>query len=157
VFLDKSEFLEIIEKTPLVSIDLIVRDESNAVLLGRRCNRPAQGTWFVPGGRIRKNEVLGDAFARITEKELGIPFNIKVANFLGVFEHFYSDNYGGIPNFGTHYVVLGYEIKTSNQQITPPNEQHSEYCWLSEHEVLQHPDVHENTKAYFAISIPAVQ
>jgi len=47
--IDKKHVLEIIEATPLVSIDLVIRNPSNKVLLGKRNNRPAMGYWFVPG------------------------------------------------------------------------------------------------------------
>ena len=46
--LDDKTFLRVIEATPLVSIDLLVRNERGQVLLGKRANRPAQGLWFVP-------------------------------------------------------------------------------------------------------------
>ena len=54
--LNDTDFLHIVDATPLVSIDLVLRNERDEVLLGQRKNRPAQGIWFVPGGRIRKNE-----------------------------------------------------------------------------------------------------
>jgi len=37
--IDKKHVLEIIEATPLVSIDLVIRNPSNKVLLGKRNNR----------------------------------------------------------------------------------------------------------------------
>ena len=64
-------FGEVIRNTPLVAIDLVVRDQSGRALLGKRLNRPAQGYWFAPGGRIRKNETLDAAFLRLTAAELG--------------------------------------------------------------------------------------
>ena len=65
--------LRIIEFVPLVSIDLILKDRQGQVLLGKRANRPARGYWFVPGGRIRKNEKIADAISRISRSELGAP------------------------------------------------------------------------------------
>jgi len=53
--LGREEFLEVVERAPLVSIDLIVRRGDGLVLLGRRTNEPAKDFWFVPGGRIYKN------------------------------------------------------------------------------------------------------
>ena len=38
-----SEFLEVVIRAPLVSIDLIVRDAAGRVLLGLRRNAPARG------------------------------------------------------------------------------------------------------------------
>ena len=57
-------FSSIIEHAPLISMDLVVRDMAGNVLLGKRLNRPAQGYWFVPGGRIRKGEHFDAAFSR---------------------------------------------------------------------------------------------
>jgi colanic acid biosynthesis protein WcaH len=42
--LGERDFLEVIERTPLVSIDLVVRDEAGRVLLGRRTREPAKST-----------------------------------------------------------------------------------------------------------------
>jgi colanic acid biosynthesis protein WcaH len=154
MYLGQEEFLEIVRRTPLVSIDLIVRDEGGNVLVGWRKNRPAKDRWFVPGGRIRKDERIADAFRRITQKELGVEIKVEDATFLGVFEHLYEDNYGGLPGFGTHYIVHAYEISLSARDVTPPTEQHSQYCWLSEREALENQDVHDHTRAYCSIKVP---
>ena len=71
MLLDEDKFLQVIECTPLGSIDLIVRDGYSRLLLGRRKNEPAAGYRFTPGGRIRKNERLDTAFRRICGDELG--------------------------------------------------------------------------------------
>jgi colanic acid biosynthesis protein WcaH len=74
--LDGATFKTVIDSTPLISIDLVVRDGEGRVLLGQRLNRPAQGFWFVPGGRILKSESLSSAFRRLTLDELGIEIDI---------------------------------------------------------------------------------
>ena len=51
-------FAQVIEHAPLIAIDLLVEDKEQRVLLGWRKNPPAQSSWFVPGGRIQKNETL---------------------------------------------------------------------------------------------------
>ena len=108
-WLDKESFRHIVASTPLISIDLIVRNEVGQVLLGQRLNRPAQGYWFVPGGRIRKDERIDAAFRRLTLSELGLECSVDNAIFCGVFEHLYDDNFSGI-DFSTHYVVLGLSL-----------------------------------------------
>jgi colanic acid biosynthesis protein WcaH len=55
-FLDKDEFAQVARNTALVSIDLIIRDPDQYVLVGLRTNEPAKGKWFVPGGVVRKYE-----------------------------------------------------------------------------------------------------
>ena len=76
-----------IKNSPLASIDLIVRDFDDRILLGRRINEPAKGMWFVPGGRIHKNESVDEAFTRISLSELGIEYRRSQSRFIGVFEN----------------------------------------------------------------------
>ena len=71
MFLGQQAFLEVIDRTPLVAIDLVVVDPQQRVLCGKRTNQPARGFWFAPGGRILKGETLDAAFARIATAELG--------------------------------------------------------------------------------------
>lgn len=142
------DFLHAVRLGPLVSIDLIVRDRQDRVLLGLRRNEPARGTWFVPGGRIAKDERLDQAYARIAAGELGLAQARRAqARFLGVYEHFYETNAGERPGFGTHYVVLGYELRAEPAAL--PAAQHSDYRWLAVAELLADEAVHEYTKAYF--------
>ncbi len=143
-----NEFLEVVIRAPLVSIDLIVRDDDGRVLLGLRRNAPARGYWFVPGGCIRKNETLDLAFGRITLDELGVTAQRGDARLLGVFDHLYDENAGDLPGFGTHYLVLAHALP-EGIAVTPPLEQHSEYRWLSVEALLADPHVHEYSKAYF--------
>jgi len=133
--LPEREFLEVIERAPLVSIDLLVSDPGGRVLLGLRRNAPARGSWFVPGGIIRKNERLDAAYARIAQAELGIPLERAGARFLGVYQHFYQENFGGLPCFGTHYVVLAHAF-TAPAALRLPPDQHREYRWLAPAELL---------------------
>ncbi|WP_050514324.1 GDP-mannose mannosyl hydrolase [Aeromonas finlandensis] len=147
-WLDKTQFQQIVAATPLISLDLIVRNQQGRVLLGRRLNRPAQGFWFVPGGRVRKEERLDAAFLRLTREELGFVTSRDCARFLGPYEHFYADNFSG-EGFSTHYVVLGYEVAWQGQCNALPVSQHDQYCWFEVNELLQNPSVHQHTKDYF--------
>ncbi|CAN7745666.1 GDP-mannose mannosyl hydrolase [Cupriavidus necator] len=147
--LSQDDFLSVIHAALLVAIDLVVSEPGGRILLGRRKNRPAQGTWFVPGGRIRKDEHLDDAFQRIAADELGLDLRRRAARMLGAFEHFYPDNFAGAPGIGTHYVVLAYEVQVPSMALAAPQEQHNAYRWMTPAEILRNDDVHENTRAYF--------
>jgi colanic acid biosynthesis protein WcaH len=155
---DRDLFLRIVRRAPLISIDLIVRDPEGKFLVGWRRNEPARDTWFVPGGRIRKNESLSAAFIRLCWMELGLDLRspgaaatvLKPPVFRGVYEHFYETNFAGEPGFGTHYIVLAYELRLRQPLRSLPPDQHDRYAWLTPNEILQHAEVHANTKAYFA-------
>ena len=148
MFLDKTTFTTVIDSTPLVSIDLIVTNEKGEVLLGQRVNRPAKNFWFVPGGRILKNESLASAFGRLTQEELGTRYEITNARLQGPFDHFYDDFVFG-NEISTHYVAIAYRLAVSERELDLPLAQHDGYIWLSEDELSRSTKVHPNIKLYF--------
>ena len=147
--IDKKHVLEIIEATPLVSIDLVIRNPSNKVLLGKRNNRPAMGYWFVPGGRIFKNETINQALKRISEVELGQDLSTKARSLLGAYDHIYEDNFLNVKGINTHYVVLAFVIALQQEIEVKSDEQHTELKWWEIDKLLQDQTVHQNTKVYF--------
>jgi len=105
--LDNQTFKTVINSTPLISIDLLVKKD-NKILLGKRLKKPAQGYLFSIGGRIYKNEAIDGAMIRIAKDELNIELKL-TPRFIGVFEHFYDDSI--YQDVSTHYVNLTYEIE----------------------------------------------
>lgn len=149
--LDDATFRAVVATTPLVSIDLVVRRADGHMLLGLRNNRPAQGCWFVPGGRIRRGETLDEAFERLTKTELGVKLARRDARLLGVYEHLYQDSVFGEGDGArsTHYVVLGYEVRCdADLEGILPLEQHARFGWFTPTAVLALDNAHPNTKAY---------
>ncbi|MFT6919595.1 MAG: colanic acid biosynthesis protein WcaH [Cognaticolwellia sp.] len=148
MFLDNNTFETVIDSTPLISIDLVVKNPQGQFLFGFRTNRPAQDYWFVPGGRIQKNESMKNAFTRLCLHELGLIFSIEQATFLGLYEHFYDDSVFG-DHVSTHYVVLGYQITVDDSQLSLTTEQHSQYQWFDIDVLLTQDNVHQHSKWYF--------
>jgi len=148
--LDDESFLNVINATPLISIDLVIRNRSGEVLLGQRLNRPAKGFWFVPGGRIRKDELLSQAFERLCQQELGLKLVLRQARLLGAYEHLYPDNFAGREGISTHYVVLAYEIRLEDEVPSVSlNDQHVSQAWWPVESIRQSDEVHANTRDYF--------
>ena len=144
--LDDQIFKTVIDSTPLISIDILIKKD-NKILLGRRINKPAQDYFFSIGGRINKNESIDNAMVRVALNELNIDLK-STPEFIGVFEHFYDNSL--YENVSTHYVNIAYEYE---MEETPnlPTEQHSEYKWFSVSELLISEQVHKFTKDYFRI------
>lgn len=148
--LSNGDFFNVIKHAPLVSIDLIIYNENDEVLLGLRTNQPAKDYLFVPGGRILKDEKIKDAFKRITRTELGRELSIENASFKGVYEHIYpKENFFELESIGTHYIVMGFEIKVNGELKYLPEKQHKGYKWLKISEILEKENVHQNVKNYF--------
>lgn len=154
MLLNDEIFMTVIKSTPLVSIDLLITNELGNVLLGERLNQPAKKNWFVPGGRIRKNEHLDEAFERLMTEELGYACSRAHSRFLGVFEHFYQDSMFSDKQDGisTHYVVLAYTVPWNSPEKDHewPLIQHARLRWWNIQDAMASDAVHSYSKAYFS-------
>ncbi len=158
--LDDSAFLQVVAATPLVSLDLIVVRGGAEVLLGRRSNRPARGFWFVPGGRIRKNETMAAALRRVAQQELGLGAALDEGRLplrcLGAFEHFYDDCFAGDVGVSTHYVALGQRLDVAADFALPrADAQHAELRWWPLDAALAATEVHRFTQDYLRAIVAA--
>ena len=147
--MEDKNILEIIKATPLVSIDLVIKNPSKKVLLGKRTNRPAKGYWFVPGGRIIKNETINQALKRISKVEVGLDLSTETLSLLGAYDHIYEDNFLNVTGINTHYVALAFAVNLKQEIEVKPDEQHIAFKWWEIDKLLEDPAVHLNTKAYF--------
>jgi colanic acid biosynthesis protein WcaH len=151
-YLDDPSFRTVIRSTPLVAVDLILTDRGR-ILLGQRSNRPAKGSWFVPGGRIRKDETIDASIERIAAAETQLHITAADVSLLGVYEHHDADNVFGEPGYGTHYVVLAYRAVLRPDADVQPDQQHGELRWWHFDEARTSPLVHANTRAYLSSTV----
>ena len=150
--LPADKYIQAIELTQLVSVDLLIYDQSGNLLVGKRVNEPAKNTYFVPGARVYKNERLQDAINRISNMELGLSITKEDVEFIGVFEHIYDNSFCR-NDINTHYVVNSFKYILKNEDDKERinkymQEQHDNVLWLSKEEVLNREDIHKYTKMY---------
>ena len=145
-FTSEKEYLTIIENSQIISLDLVINDSQGNILLGKRTEEVAKGMWFVPGGRMRKNEMFKDACKRITNQELG--YEIVYTRELGVYHQLYPNNYKN-HDFSSHYITFAVGFSWENNLLIKHDNQHEELKWWSISDLLASEDVHEYTKNYF--------
>ena len=143
------EYNNALSVLPLVSIDLIIKNSKNEYLLGFRNTPPANNSWFVLGGRIRKMEKFNDAFRRISKMEIGQTLEINNSKLIGIFEHMYDDSVAS-SEIGTHYVSIAMEIEIEeNDGLEILGKQHDQYKWFNIKELIKDDKVHIKTKEFF--------
>lgn len=160
--LPPSKFIDVIEHTQLVSVDLIVMNaekshgDAEEVLVGKRVNEPARGMWFVPGSRLYKGETIAEGVKRVSRTELGVEVAREQCTLLGAYDHLYDTNFLQRTDahgklIPTHYVVLGMKTALSPTAIDAGVfcDQHAELRWMPVPELLARDDVHQLTKNYF--------
>ncbi|MFB6109004.1 MAG: GDP-mannose mannosyl hydrolase [Haloplanus sp.] len=133
------EWRTVVRNVPIVSVDLVVCHDGG-VVLGRRENQPAKGEWFVPGGRVRKDEPLTEAVHRVARDELGV--DVSVERRLGAYEHFWAaSEFDDVPT--KHYLANGFVVRTRGETLTP-DDQHGELRVFEP----PFPDLHPYVEAY---------
>src|ERR1700674_366480 len=65
------------EGLPRVGSALIVRDEANRILLGKRNKDPQRGNWILPGGKVKAFESIAEAAVRELEEETGLEIEVQ--------------------------------------------------------------------------------
>lgn len=120
------EYQKIIESVPIVCVDAVIINDNNEYLLVKRQNEPLKGEYWVPGGRVLKNESLRDAIKRKMKQELGIELNVE--KLLGYFEDFYEKTHFEVSN-GLHVISFVFLVKSKDQKKFILDYQSNEWIW----------------------------
>jgi mutator protein MutT len=103
------------------------------VLLERRGQPPAAGSWSLPGGLVDVGETLEQAVAREVREECSI--EVTVGPLLGVFEPIMRDDDGRIRY---HYVVVDFLALYASGDIAIGDDA-AELVWASVEELETYP------------------
>jgi colanic acid biosynthesis protein WcaH len=117
--IEENLYNTIIDVLPILCVDgFIFKD--NKILLLKRSNYPAIGEWWVPGGRVFKNESLIDAMKRKIKEEI----NLEVINLnqIGITETIFDDK--------KHTVNICFLVECKDYNIEINND-HSNFEWFS--------------------------
>ena len=126
-------YKKIYKKTTIVCVDLVVR-HGKKFLLVKRKNAPAKGEWFLPGGRVFKNEKLEEAAVRKSKEEIGLRGTVK--KFLGIGEHFEAGRFRGIRGHVISFVFL---LEPKNIKPVQLDLQSESFGWFSTIDKKLHP------------------
>ncbi|MFZ2189742.1 MAG: NUDIX domain-containing protein [Candidatus Magasanikiibacteriota bacterium] len=141
-------FAKTVEYYPMVSVNIILKNEKDEFLWIKRKNNPTKGEWWVPGGRIFNGETIEAGAKAVLEKETGIKgeiFYISPQYFEEIFStaewsnedrHFYPFSVENV-----HYIGTAIVMKIENSEAVKLDEQSVEYKWskeiLSDHPYLK--------------------
>ncbi|MHB1117907.1 MAG: NUDIX domain-containing protein [Minisyncoccota bacterium] len=129
-------YQQIHKAIPIACVDIVLKND-NSFLLAKRSNKPAQGQWFFPGGRILKGETLESAAKRKAKEEVGV--EISTQKIIGVEETIFPDGPFDDP---THTINVVFLATTTHQKDSIIlDAQNDEYQWFSHIDNTWHPYV----------------
>ena len=102
-------------------VGAIVVDDGGRLLLIRRANPPAQGTWSVPGGRVEPGETDEDAVVRELLEETGV--RGMVEREVGAIER-------AAPGGGT-YVIRDFQLSVDGAGEPTAGDDAAEAAWFT--------------------------
>ena len=88
--------------SPIVGVGGVIFD-GDSVLLAKRGQEPAKGTWSLPGGAVELGEKVVDALKREIQEEVGI--EIEVGGLIRVLDRILQDEEKRVRY---HYVLIDY-------------------------------------------------
>lgn len=133
-FIPQSLYKNILKNIPIVCVDVVIV-RGNKFLLGKRVNEPAKGEWWVPGGRVLKNETLKKAAARKIKEEVGIKINQPDLKYLMTGEIFFKAT-------SRHMIGVVFLVRINKHQVKQINfgdYQHSQIAWFDKINKNWHP------------------
>lgn len=140
--LSLEDYRKFLSAMPIVCVDCLVVNEKGEYLLVKRKNEPLKGEYWVPGGRLHKNERLVDAVRRKMQEEIGV--EVEILKSLGFFEEFFERTAEQAAG-GAHSISLLYLVKPKTFDIRL-DDQSLEWGWFK--------DVPLRLKQYPGLSIP---
>jgi colanic acid biosynthesis protein WcaH len=112
MLIERDLYKKITENLPLQCVDIIPKYHGKYVLI-KRAEEPMRGMYWVPGGRLNKNEKLRDcALRKLTEELCSISsIDVDSLRLVGVYEDVYDFSQFGYCSTGYHTNAIVFEVE----------------------------------------------
>ncbi len=127
MIIDENDYIKIMETMPVVCVDGLIVNNKKEFLLVKRNNEPLKGQYWLPGGRLHKNETLENSIKRKIYEELRC--EVKIIKSLGYFEEFFGETKQNV-NSGFHAISIVFLLKLLSSDILLDN-QSDDWKWFS--------------------------
>lgn len=109
-------FFYISRTTPLVNVDLLIKDENGRTLLSWRDDQYSGTGWHLPGGIVRFKETLETRIKKVAENEIGTVVDFDLAPI--TIEQFFFNNE---RNIRSHFISILYKCFLSEKFVLENN------------------------------------
>jgi colanic acid biosynthesis protein WcaH len=138
VYIPDDLYAQILSHVPIACVDLAIVS-NGCVLLVQRKDPPAQGQWWIPGGRVYKGEMMKDAARRKAQEEVGIACH--VGPMIHTAETIFPDGPFAIPIHSINSCFLLYPVEDVSRVRVRLDEHHEDWQWANTIPAGLHPYV----------------
>lgn len=135
-FIPQIIYNQFLQSMPLACVDIAIV-ANGSVLLVKRNDAPAKDEWWLPGGRVFKNEMMKETAHRKAIEEVGI--DCHVGPIVHTAETIFPDGPNGIPVHSINSCFLLYP-KNKIPKINLDSHS-SKFKWINKIEECYHPYV----------------
>ena len=128
MYIDQNIYNVILSTMPIICVDILVVNKYGKILLIKRNELPAKNQWWLPGGRLFKNEELTDCAKRKAKEEIGLD-DCDVGPIVMSASTKFNDGPQGINVHSVNFVYLVIANEPFNVKL---DETSSEYGWFRE-------------------------
>ena len=153
VFLPDDEYARALNTLVIVCIDIVIVDQKDKILLGKRQQEP-HPDWWIIGGRMRAGETFEKAAVRTIERELGVTILPSQFQLIGFYNLIWDTKAQG--EGGCHTLSITLKCHVTDKQIGKfrANEEYENTKWVSPNEILSadeskyHPTLRQTIRDY---------
>ncbi len=144
-------YRQMLEHLPIACVDIAIAAQGSVLLL-KRTTPPAENQWWLPGGRVHKNETLAGAAIRKVHAEVGI--NCQIKGIIHTGETFFPQ---ASSKMSRHTVNICFLAHPLDLEIFPRLDQHHQaYQWVQAVPNGIHPYITDCLKAAGLIAQTAI-
>ncbi len=143
MYIEDKLYKQILDVSVIATVDVVVLDSDNKILLWLRNNKPLKWIYYIPWWRINKNEKILDAAHRKIKEELGIDIDISKLEYLNVYDDIFDES--AFDWITSHCLTTTYVYKLSDSEkwnIKIGDKQH----WSLKFFDINDPSLHELVK-----------
>lgn len=127
-FISDRIYRDILKNIPIPCVDVIIETNTSFLMI-KRLTEPAKNQWWLPGGRVLKNELLVEAAKRKAFEETGI--DCRVVRLVHTEETIFETGPWGIP---VHSINACFCLKVHNpsEDVAVKLDRYSsefKWCW----------------------------
>lgn len=132
-------FAKTVQYYPMISVNIIIKNDKGEYLWVKRKNNPAQGEWWIPGGRLFNGETITKGAVAVLKNETGITGKVVYQSreyFEEIFDTSQWDNDDRhiypYEIEAVHYIATVVVMSIENMDEVKLDDQSKEYTWSKE-------------------------